>query len=206
MKLKLTSRFFCNEKGSLSVEACFAVPILAWAIAATFVFFDAFKTLNVAQKATYTIADMISREETAVDADYITALHETFDYLAGDAGVNAIRVSVVEMTVDPVTGDNVLALIWSEGVNYDELVDLDPIRDRIPGISAGEQLVVVESVQQWEPAISVGPVRYQFREVALARPRFAPRICWETTAGCTTPAPAGASDSSDDGTVDGSST
>lgn len=207
MKLRPTSRFLLNEKGSLSVEACFAVPILAWAIAATLVFFDAFKTLNLAQKATYTVADMISREETAVDTNYIQALHETFDYLAGDdAGINAIRVSVVEMIVDPVTGDQDLQLIWSEGVNYDALVDLDPIRDRIPGISPGEQLVVVESVQQWSPAISVGPVQYQFREVALARPRFAPRICWETTDGCTTNLPTPSDGSTDDGSVDGSAT
>jgi hypothetical protein len=189
MRLKTTTGFFRREDGSLSVEACFSVPLLAWAIVATFVFFDAFKTLNISQKATYTIADMISREEVAVDDNYITALHETFTYLAGgDIGPSAIRVSVVEMTVDPDTGVEELELVWSEGRNYDKLTTLDPIRDRIPGIAPGEQLVVVESVQQWTPAFGVGLATYRFREVALARPRFAPKICWGTTAGCTTPA------------------
>ncbi|MEM7752217.1 MAG: hypothetical protein AAF230_02325 [Pseudomonadota bacterium] len=203
MKLRLTSRYFRNENGSLSVEACFAVPLLAWAICATYVFFDAFKTLNVAQKATYTIVDMISREEVAVDDNYITALHETFQYLSGGQalGPSAIRVSVVEMTEDPDTGDEVLELIWSEGRNYDDLDNLDPIRDLIPGIAPGEQLVVVESVQQWTPAFGVGLATYNFRETALSRPRFAPKICWETTAGCTTPSATPPGGSSDDGTI-----
>lgn len=189
MSFNPTSRFLKNEKGSLSVEACFAVPILAWAIVATFVFFDAFKTLNISQKATFTVADMISREEAPIDDDYLTALFETFQYLAGDSGPSAIRVSLVEAALDPDTGDEVLELTRSEGYNYDDLEDLEPIRDLIPILSPGEQLIVVESVQQWTPAFGVGLATYRFREVALARPRFAPRICWETMVGCTIPDP-----------------
>ena len=187
MTLRIPSRFLRNEQGSLSVEACFAVPILAWAIVATFVFFDAFKTLNISQKATYTIADMVSREETPINDAYIDALFEVFDYLAGESGPSALRVTIVEMKVDEDTGDQFLELIKSEGRNYADLDTLDPIRDRIPGIAPGEQLIVVESVQQWTPAFAVGLATYQFREVALARPRFAPKICWETIVGCLDP-------------------
>lgn len=185
-----TLRFLRNENGSLSVEACFAVPILAWAITATFVFFDAFKTLNITQKATYTVADMISREEAAVDDDYIKSMYEIYYYLAsgGGGGPAALRISVVEMVTDPDTGLDELELVWSEGVNYDALTEIDPIEDRIPGISAGEQLVVVESVKEWSPAFAVGLATYQFSEIALARPRFSPKICWQTTVGCLTPA------------------
>lgn len=188
IRLTPTSRFLRKEDGSLSVEACFSIPLLAWAIAATFVFFDAFKTLNISQKATYTVADMISREEAAVDDDYITALHEIFAHLAGAQGPSAIRVSIVEMMVDEDTGDESLELVWSEGRMYDDLTTIDDIEDRIPTLSPGEQLVVVESVQQWTPAFGVGLATYQFRDVALARPRFTPKICWETVTGCLTPA------------------
>ncbi len=187
MKLRLSSQFLRRENGSLSVEACFAVPILAWAVVATFVFFDAFKTMNITQKATYTIADMISREEVAVDDNYITALHETFDFLAGDYGENAIRVTVVEMVTDEDTGDSNLELVWSKGVNVRPYATLQIIEDRIPNIAVGEQLIVVESEQEWTPAFKVGLARYRFAQVALARPRFAPKICWETTDGCITP-------------------
>ena len=127
--MRLNTRFTRSEQGSLSIEAVLAIPILTWAIVATFVFFDAFKTQNVSQKATYTIADMISREEAPVDADYMTAMYELYDYLSGDAGENALRTSVVEMTEDEATGVNQLALVWSHGINTDEYENLDLIED-----------------------------------------------------------------------------
>ncbi|MEM6387218.1 MAG: hypothetical protein AAF718_13390 [Pseudomonadota bacterium] len=201
MKQKFTSRFFKNEKGSLSVEACFAVPLLAWAITATFVFFDAFRTLNVSQKATYTIADMISREDTRpIDDNYIDALYETYTYLAGQSGhPSALRITTVVMDVDPVTGDPILTLEESRGVKYDPMNNIDDIRARLPDIAPGDQMIIVESVQQWLPAFFVGLTAYNFREVALARPRFAPRVCWDTLNGCTVNPPTPSSASTDDG-------
>ena len=181
MSSPMTSRFLRKEDGSLSVEAVFTIPLLAWVIVATFVFFDAFKQLNVSQKATYTVADMISREEAAVNDGYITALHEVFSFISGQRGPSAIRISVVEMCppLNP-GGDPFLELVWSEGRMYDDLVTLDPIEESIPTLSPGEQLIVVESVQRWEPPFAEGlAASYNFREVALARPRFAPRIVFD---------------------------
>lgn len=189
MRFSSVNFFARSESGSMSVEAVFAIPILAWAMTATFVFFDAFKTQNMSQKAAYTVADMISREEAPIDDNYLTAMHETFDYLSGGSGDNAIRVSIVEMTRDEVTEVEALELIWSEGVNVPEYILLDPIEDRIPSLSVGEQIILVETEQEWTPAFAVGLASYRFREVAVARPRFSSRICWETTAGCTTEAP-----------------
>ena len=199
MRLNPITRFARSEQGSLSIEAVLVVPILAWAIVATFVFFDAFKTQYISQRATYTVADMLSREEAAVDADYLAALHEMYNYLANGEGDNTLRVTVVERKSDEVTGLPYLDLVWSEGVNVAEYVNLSVIEDRIPGISVGEQLIVVETEQDWSPAFGVGLADYKFYEIALARPRFAPKLCWETTAGCTTPSSGTSGSTSDDG-------
>ena len=174
--------FLRNEKGSLSIEAVLAVPILVWAITATFVFWDAFKTLNISQKATYTVADMLSRETQDITPAYMTAMHEIFDYLAESDGDNALRVTVVTLTVDPDTNAEVLELVWSEGVGgitgYD---NLDTISARIPTMAVGDQMIVVESEQEWAPAFSVGLASYRFREVALSRPRFGPQLDWDAS-------------------------
>ena len=178
MRHPMKSRFLRKEDGSLSIEAVFTIPLLAWVIVATYVFFDAFKQLNVSQKATYTVADMISREEAAVNDGYITALHEAFSYLSGQrGGASALRVSVVEMCEDENGGPPYLELAWSKGRMYDDLTTLDAIQESIPILSPGEQLIVVESVQRWEPPFAEGlAANYNFRELALARPRFAPKI------------------------------
>jgi Flp pilus assembly protein TadG len=178
-----TSKWFSkNEEGGMSIEAVLAIPMLVWALSATFVFWDAFKTLNISQKATYTVADMLSREEVAITPDYLTAVHEIYDFLAESDGDNALRVSVVTMTEDPVTLVKTLSLVWSEGVGgIDGHDDITPIESRIPDMSDGEQLIIVESEQEWSPAFSVGLASYRFREVALARPRFAPQLIWDAS-------------------------
>ena len=182
MRISLTKRYARDEKGSISIEAVLAFPMLVWAITATFVFWDAFKTLNVSQKATYTVADMLSREKQAIDADYMTSMHELYDFLS-DGGDNALRVTVVKMSEDPTTNVKTLEMEWSEGVGG--LVghaNLDLIRDRIPDMADGDFLIVVESEQEWTPAFTVGLASYRFREVALARPRFSPQLVWASTA------------------------
>ena len=182
MRFSLTKRYAKGEEGSISVEAVLAAPMLVWAITATFVFWDAFKTLNVSQKATYTVADMLSRETLTIDADYLTSMHELYDFLS-DGGDNALRVTVVQMNEDPDTNVKTLELVWSEGVGdlsgYD---DLTLIEDRIPDMADGDQLIVVESEQEWSPAFTVGLASYRFREVALSRPRFSPQLVWANNA------------------------
>ena len=179
MRLSLTKRYARGEEGSISIEAVLAVPMLVWAITATFVFWDAFKTLNVSQKATYTVADMLSRETVAIDDDYMTSMHELYDFLS-EGGDNALRVTVVRMDEDPMTNIKTLELVWSEGVGgIAGYQNLDLIEDRIPDMAGGDQLIVVESEQEWSPAFSVGLASYRFRELALARPRFSPQLVWD---------------------------
>ena len=185
MKVPFTKRFAGNEEGGLSVEAVFALPMLVWAITATFVFWDAFKTMNVSQKATYTVADMLSREVDPINADYMTSMHEIYDFLAGASGNNAIRVSVVTFTTNSTTTTDELQLVWSEGVNVAGYADVTTIQDRLPSMALGEQVIVVESEQEWSPAFAVGLASYRFREIALARPRFAPQMCWDDGSGPT---------------------
>lgn len=183
MRVSFMNRFSRSEKGSLSIEAVFAVPMLVWAITATFVFWDAFKTLNITQKATYTVADMLSRETQAIDGSYLTSMHELFDYLSTSPGDNALRVSVVRMQLDQATGVKSYDLVWSQGVGgIAGYSDLSVIQSRLPDMAPGDQMIVVESEQEWSPAFSVGLASYRFREVAISRPRFAPQLVWANPA------------------------
>jgi hypothetical protein len=158
--------------------------LLVWAITATFVFFDAFKSLHVSQKATYTVADMLSRETSAVDQDYLTAMHELFAYLSQDEeGTSTMRISVVQRGLDP-DGNEETTLVWSEGVGgAQDYVNLNYIEDRIPTMMVGDQLIVVETEHEWAPSFAVGLASYRFREVTVARPRFAPQLVFDDGTG-----------------------
>lgn len=183
MRIPFTQTFARREDGGLSIEAVLILPILIWAITATLVIWDAFRTLNVSQKATYTVADMISREQTNISEDYLTSVHELYDFLAISPGDNALRVSVVQLVEDEVTLAQTLELVCSRGLGgIDDYADIAPLEDRIPTMSPGEQLIVVESEQEWSPAFGVGLASYRFREVAVTRPRFTPQVILDACA------------------------
>lgn len=179
-KKRATQTFAGKEDGAVSVEAVLVFPILIWAITATFVFFDAFKSLHSSQKATYAVADMISRETAAVDDDYLTAMHEMFSYIARDEdNSSSIRFTVVQRSADE-DGNEETELVWSEGVNGAEpYTDLLLLEDRIPTMMVGDQLVVIETEHEWAPRFAVGLASYRFREVGISRPRFAPQLCYD---------------------------
>ena len=100
MRFPFINTFSRREDGSLSVEAVLVLPILIWAMVATLVMWDAFKTLNISQKATYTVADMVSREEVEISESYLASLLEIYGFLANSDGDNALRVSVVTLVED----------------------------------------------------------------------------------------------------------
>lgn len=178
-------KFRKSEDGGLSIEAVLSVPMIVWCILATFVFWDGFKTINSTQKATYTIADLMSREPTAIDSNYLASMHEMFDFLSSSAGDNRLRVSVVWMSEDPDTGIKTLNLDWSHGVGgFDCLKDLDDIRDRLPDMAGGDSLIVVEGIQEWSPSFGVGLGDYRFRQFGIARSRVQPRLTWDGVPSC----------------------
>ncbi len=176
---KMYKKFRDAECGTMSVEAVISIPILVLVIAVTLVTWDAFRTLNISQKATYTVADMLSRETGGVDEDYMTAAHELFGYLANSTD-NALRVTVVDMKEDPDTKVRTLDIVWSRSVGgLPEFDDAIQVQNRVPIMAPGDQLILVESVQLWSPSFNMGLGDYAFREIAIMRPRFAPQLVWE---------------------------
>ncbi len=172
--------FLRSETGSQSVEAVFAFPLVALSIIMTLTFWDGFHTKTVSQRATYTIADMLSREKQAIDADYLTAMHELYSFVSNEESGTALRVSVVEFFVDPDTAEETLSLQWSEGVGGPKgFSDITQLEARVPLMASGDQLIIVESFQDWTPHFNVGLGAMRFDDVAIARPRFAPKLIWD---------------------------
>ena len=173
-RLPSVSKFFRREDGSLSVEAVFALPMLVWVGLTMIVCFDAFRQLNAGQKATYAVADMLAREQIPIDADYMTAALETFEYLTNGNGNNALRVTVISREEDPITGVKSYECQWSQGVGgavgYS---DLTPIIPRLPEMAVGDQMIFVEGEHEWSPGFSVGLTSYRFGDVALSIARDA---------------------------------
>lgn len=180
--LKLRLRDFRNdERGSFMVESVIALPLLFWTVAATFEFFELHRYKSVREKATYTIADMISREQAAVTDTYMDNVKVLFDIITNDSGTNQLRVSIIRYDA----GDDEYDVFWSKvrGTGpMDELVnnDVADSHDTLPVMADGEDVIVVESVSDYDSLFDLvlsDPFNIETR--VFTSIRFAPQICFD---------------------------
>ncbi|MFN3606250.1 MAG: TadE/TadG family type IV pilus assembly protein, partial [Cypionkella sp.] len=73
-------RFAGDARGNMSVEAMLMLPVLVWALIAFFSFWDVYRINYLAKKATFTIADVISRERAQISAAFAYRYGTVFAY------------------------------------------------------------------------------------------------------------------------------
>ena len=184
---KLMMRWRDDTRGTIVVEMVITLPLLLWALMATFEFFEVFRYKSIRDKATYVIADMISREKTApgfVDDTYLDNSMTLFNDIVTDRGVNQLRVTMVKYE-----DANGYTVPWSRvrGTgSMQQLVDADIQADlaHIPVMNDGDWLILVDSTSTYIPNFNVGlgnsiPIASRtftsFREIV--------KLCWENV-GC----------------------
>ncbi|MCZ0811751.1 MAG: TadE/TadG family type IV pilus assembly protein [Pseudomonadota bacterium] len=172
------ARFRDCASGTVTVETVVIVPILFWTLSATFEFFEMYRYKSVREKASYTIVDMISREQTSVSASYIDNTKTLFDDFTNDFGENQMRVSIITYNSE----DDEYAIVWSEVRGdgpLDELTDasVKTRHDILPIMGNGEHLIQIESYSEYEAHLSVGfsdSIPMQTR--VFTSPRFAEQV------------------------------
>lgn len=170
-----------DETGALSVETVVVFPILLWALGATFVFWDAYKTRNINLKATYTVADMISREVDAITPAYVDGMNDVFRFLTSGDHDNDLRVTVVKMGLAEDGETPQYKLVWSHSTDaaMPPVDDITTIEAKLPMLAIGDQLIVVESKMYWEPIFRIGLDARQLNQFVFASPRFVPQVKFE---------------------------
>jgi hypothetical protein len=186
---KVRGFFNSDERGSLSVEAVFAFPMLFWAATATFTFYDAYKAQNTSYRANYTISDMLSRETNPVNQNYIDGLNRVFRYMTHTGPESSwIRVSVVQCTAN--CGNETtreLSFVWSHsasGARSLTSADVPFYKTKIPLLPAGDRLILVETSRQYIPPFASALVSFAERNLVshvVTRPRFAPQLLWSNS-------------------------
>ncbi len=139
-------RFRDQEDGLVMTEFLIMLPLLIWAFIALFVYWDAFRTVNQAQKAAYSVSDVISRQ-AQVDTTFINGMQTVTEYLTDNAMDVRIRITSVKYK----EADNKLYVLFSRSpgnkmsplTNSD--VNLTAFRDRIPIMANQDSVVVVET-------------------------------------------------------------
>jgi Flp pilus assembly protein TadG len=91
----LRRRLLSESRGSVSIETLIMVPLLFWAMLATVVFFDGFRSRNQTQIAAQTVADLLSRSTDAFTTNYLEGMNDVFDFLAASRYPTRLRITSV---------------------------------------------------------------------------------------------------------------
>ncbi len=167
-----------EERGSLAVETVLIIPVLFWAYLSMFAIFDAYRQHSINQKAAYTIGDIISRETTPLDGDYMNGTREIVAYLTANLEENvAVRVTSVKYdgNKDEYKRDWSQARGWHAALSNK---DVNALRDVLPVMPHNERVVVVETFVKYDPPFATGLQEREIQNFVFTRPRYAPRVLY----------------------------
>ena len=159
------------------MEFILSVPIIFWAFAATFVFFDGYRQSSVNLKAAYTISDLISRETGLVTDTYIDSMHSLLQLLTGAQSPTILRVTIIRWDEE----DDRYYVDWSANRGFagpladDDMAD---IKNRLPAMPDDERVILVETQNTFRPLYKIGMGEIDLENFVFTRPRFAPQVVW----------------------------
>jgi len=200
------ARFRDDQRGNIMIEAVIFIPVLTWTFVCFTIGWDAYRDYGLTQKGTYVIADIISRERAQIKNTFILNYLKVFNYVAEIPGTvntstvktlpSMIRVSSVVFTEgEGEEDDGEISVMWSMSSDdtrwpKQTTSSIQSIKDKIPAMLDGDNIVVVETRQVWKPSITAQVaedlVSYDetpwftsqtFDAIATVRPRFVPKVC-----------------------------
>lgn len=176
-------KFRKDERGTMTMEFAIIAPLLFTVLIAGFEFFDAFKSYSRAAKTTYTIADIISRQDE-IDDTYIHDLHKLMDALMPWLNEDKV-LRVTSITYSAADGYEVA---WSKHsdktFSMDTSLSLDAssmlsfqYSSILPVVADGDSIILVETEVPHRTLISMfGLHDLVWKNEIAIRPRFASTI------------------------------
>ncbi len=172
-------RFSKDTRGSASMELIITAPLLFWAFMAMYTFFDAYRQSAINLKAAYTIGDILSRETTAIDSDYIDSMYELYQFLTTSGSGVSLRVSVLRFDED----DDRFYLDWSTvrgGFLAYSDTQIINLKSALPVAPDQERIILVETSNTWTPLFGgTGLQTTNLDNFVFTSPRFAPQLAWD---------------------------
>lgn len=200
-------RILRDEAGAAPIEGLMGgLLLLAWIMVA-YQFYDAFRLRALVGSATYTVADLISRQKGAIGPAFIDGNKHIFDQMTQvhDSSRSWMRVTLVtcpatstdllpcDGTIKPFRMDTSYATGTHAALTQ---ADITAAGSRVPVMGAGDAAVVLETFYNYWPIFDIadktmtldGQTSFTlglgsgivFREFVVTRPR-GPHTVWNSS-------------------------
>ena len=182
-----------EERASLSIETVIIFPMLVWVYLVMYVFFDGYRAQSLTDKASFMVADLISREVEYVTNTYLDTVYSVHGAITRSSEPTQVRVSMVQYDED----QGKYLRIWSEarggiGELTNDMLILPAYYERLPTVPDDEKFVLVQTITVWEPPFNLSALwqlvrqdshgslgEIAFDTFTVTRPRFEPQVCFE---------------------------
>lgn len=177
--------FAKDTRGGATIESVISLPLLMFWYVASFTFFDAYRVINLNEKATFTVLDLLSRQskDTNITSVQLEGLNKIYDFLVKDTGPTRIRVTSVGFQTPPAgdTSKSGYQLLWSFGTRGAPVrtqAELDDVlmKTRLPTIPELGSVILLETSLQYTPPFNVGIGQQNYTTFEFIRPRFGLKI------------------------------
>jgi hypothetical protein len=129
------------------------------------------------QKASYTVTDLITRQQGSVNDSFVNGMRQTMDYMIQTEGATKMRVTSFRWS-EP---RNRYEVIWSRSPNgaYAQLTtsSLANLAAGLPLMTDGDSAVLVEANVDYTPPTRFGLSASTIEQFVVSRPRYLPKIC-----------------------------
>ncbi len=177
---RLFRNFIRDERGSFSVEAILMFPLLVWGFMAMYVFFEGLRESNINLKATYTIADVLSRETEEISQTYINNMNTIYAWLARSDDEPKLRMTVV--TYDAASDSHLLYCSLADGKEemVQEWVPVN-VTPHVPIMADQASAIVIETWVTYHPIMDtpilpIGLNDTEIYNIVVTAPRFTDQL------------------------------
>jgi len=175
---RMLGRFWRGTRGAVAFEAVIILPLLIWTYTASFVFFDAYRVYNSSVKATYAVADALSRQTNIVHGYDLQGLARVFRHLIRNGSTARMRVTQVHWDGTAYRVD------WSHVTDNDSRLfdaQMADLSDRLPPLMQNERILLVETFVPYQPVFGMGLDFLTFENFTVTRPRYANQVPFDAT-------------------------
>ena len=170
-------RIKTDESGAAGIEFTLIAPLFIILMFSAFTIFDLFRADSIANKATFTIGDFMSRQTEATDPVFKQVKDMMQRLARNDVGQPLIRISsITRMSEEP----NGFSVDWTYNSGSGELSAKDIDLTKLPDIAVNDSIILTETYVNVYPfmAIVIGEKNglFTFEHNAVTRPRFVGRI------------------------------
>ena len=168
------ARFGRDERGVSVVEFALLMPVMLALLLGAVTVFDLFRTAQSAEKATFTVGDMLSRQTAPITEaqlkTMVTFVANTVDY----EGEARIRVSSISNTAGKLVTE------WTKTVGNTAVTIPAMSFSDIPTMAAGDSVILTEVYVPHRAFVAiVGLDDIVYVNRAVHRPRFVGKIAYK---------------------------